>query len=195
MGALIVFVSLFLAACSQKALSVFLDIPPPDPESELQETAETAEPESDPAGISTGSNQWLGTHPSDMETDRPPIEDTLVWEEALELLPTNKKGEPDWSAALREGVIKPRALDPADRRAEWFALDFYLRADKPKFDAWFPHSSHLAWMGCDSCHPAVFEYRDNEITMKNIRAGEHCGACHGKVAFTAKDCKRCHTKM
>ena len=110
-------------------------------------------------------------------------------------LPVSAKGEPDWSAALREGIVRPRALDPSDRAVESFRLDFFMRAEKTKFDAWFPHSSHLQWMGCDSCHPAVFEYLDNEITMKQIRAGESCGACHGSVAFSAKDCKRCHTKM
>jgi c(7)-type cytochrome triheme protein len=194
-GALVVFLSVFFLACSHKSLSLFLDVPPPKSEPEVQESEESAQQGSEQAQVSYGSNQWNSVNPADLETDRPAIEDTLVWEEALELLPRNKKGEPDWSAALQEGIIKPRALDPADRMVEMFDLDFYIKADKPKFDAWFPHSSHLKWMGCNSCHSAVFKYRDNEITMKAIRKGEYCGACHGKVAFTAKDCKRCHTQM
>jgi c(7)-type cytochrome triheme protein len=190
LGALVVFTALFLASCSHKSLGLFFDLPPPKPE------AETAEPVEGSAQAPTGNGLYpgYGSHRADRETDRPVIESVADWEAALALLPTNKKGEPDWSAALREGIVEPRALDPADRMAEFFKLDFFIRAEKPKNDAWFPHSSHLAWMGCDSCHPAVFKYAENEMTMKAMRGGEGCGACHGSVAFTLKDCKRCHTQ-
>lgn len=193
-GALVFFTALFLGACSHKSLSVFFDVPPPDPE--VEELAELS-PEN--AGqASSGGYPGSGGHPSDRLNDRPPIEAVESWEEALAMLPSSpssKKGGPDWSAALQQGIVEPRALDPRDRMAEYFKLDFFIQAKKPKFDAWFPHSSHVAWMGCDSCHPAVFRYAENEMTMKAMRDGEGCGACHDGVAFTLKDCKRCHTQM
>jgi len=195
-GALVVFGVLFLAACSHKSLSLFFDVPPPDPKAE-EAAEQSAE---NPAQAANGINGFSGlaSHPADRTNGRPAIEEVATWEEALAMLPTSptgKKGGADWSEALRQGIVEPRALDPRDRMAEYFKLDFFIRADKEKFDAWFPHSSHLAWMGCESCHPAVFKYADNEMTMKAMRGGEGCGACHGSVAFTLKDCKRCHTQM
>lgn len=195
-SALFVLLGLLTVACSSATRSLFFDIPekPPETEQPVAEISEEAKP-------TTGATSELpvtttqSVHPADIEADRPPIEEASTWEEALELLPKDAKGQPDWDAALREEVIKPRALDSADRQGSAFKLDFYLKADKPKFDAYFPHSSHLQWMGCESCHPAVFRYRDNEMSMKSIRNGEHCGACHDTVAFPAKTCKRCHTSM
>jgi len=184
---LLFFALLILVSCSPSTRSLFFDIPPPKPEPVTTQAAETA------AAVSPGASsaQAIPTNPADIETDRPPIEDTLDWSKALELLPKTARKQPDWSAALREGVIKPRALNPGDRDADFFKLDFYLRGKK---EAFFPHSSHVAWMGCDSCHPAVFKYRDNEISMKAIKRGEYCGVCHGKnkVAFDVKDCNICH---
>jgi len=182
---------LVLLSCSHTTRSLFFDIPPPKPEAKVVTESELA---SELQQSATQSAGYL-SHPHDLETDRPPIEDTLDWAEALALLPQNKKGEPDWSAALREDIVKPRALDPADRAGDFFKLDFVIPAEKSKFNAYFPHSSHVVWMGCDSCHPSVFQFRENDITMKAIRKGEYCGACHGSVAFSAKDCKRCHTEM
>jgi len=192
-GALFGFVTAILLSCSPATRQLLFDIPPPKPKSNEEEILQVQTETGSPALGSTARGSSV--HPHDLEQNRPAIEDITNWEEALALLPTSKKGEPDWSAALREDLVKPRALEPSDRDVEVFKLDFFMRAKKPKNDAWFPHSSHLQWMGCESCHPAVFEYLDNEVSMKQIRGGEACGACHGSVAFSAKDCKRCHTKM
>ena len=196
-SALLFLAMILIVACSPATRQLFFDIPPPEPESEPEQVTEPSQAATrSPAGNFVGPVSGLGgVHPNDLETDRPPTEGTLVWEEALELLPRDNKDHPDWTAALRDGVVKPRALDPADRGGEWFKLDFFLQAKNPRFDTWFPHSAHLEWMGCDSCHPAVFKYRDNDITMASIRKGEYCGACHGTVAFPANNCKRCHTAM
>jgi len=187
------FVSLtFLNSCSHSTRSIFFDIPPPKPNSETPVSQpDTAASENSLSSIDGG----LFVHPHDLEVNRPPIEDILVWEEAIELLPKDSNGNPDWVQAQKDGIIKPRALHPLDRSMQWFGLDFYLQNDKPKFEAYFPHSAHVALMGCDSCHPAIFRYRDNEITMKTMRKGENCGTCHGSVAFSTKNCKRCHTSM
>jgi c(7)-type cytochrome triheme protein len=192
-SALCLLVALIVGSCSLSTRQLFFDIPPPKPEDETKvpkvattQKTNTAEP-----GYSRP------VFPIDNESERPPIESKSDWEGALELLPKDAKGNPDWVAALENGVVRPRALDPADRNIEWFKLDFFLKAANPKFDAFFPHSAHVKWMGCDSCHPAVFKYRDNEMSMSAIRKGEYCGRCHGKnsVSFPANNCKRCHTNM
>lgn len=197
-GALVVFTALFLAACSHKSLALFFDVPPPKPETVTADAEEPAAEDSAQLSGDAGIVRGFGLHPADRTVNRPAIEDAETWEQALAMMPTSptsKKGEPDWSEALRQGIVEPRALEPSDRMGEFFKLDFFIKAKKAKFDAWFPHSSHLAWMGCESCHPAVFKYADNEMTMKAMRGGEACGVCHGSVAFTLKDCKRCHTQM
>ncbi len=51
---------------------------------------------------------------------------------------------------------------------------------------------------CNSCHPSLFMMRGGtaKMTMKALREGEFCGACHnGKTAFSAADvskCRNCH---
>jgi c(7)-type cytochrome triheme protein len=193
-GALFIFAALILAACSSATRSLFFDIPPPKAQPTEAELAAAGQTKA-ASGTAEATEAARLLHPADREGERPPIEAVATWEEALELLPKDEKGKPDWAAAQREGIIMPRAFDPRDRGGDWFALDFYLASEKPKFNAYFPHSSHVTVMGCDSCHPALFPLRDNEITMKTMRKGENCGACHGKVAFDLKSCKRCHTNM
>ena len=191
-SALFVFAGLALVSCSPAARSLFFDIPEPGPEPVAgPETTDQAGAQQQPPGSAPGL-QTSPQHLADVEENRPPIEAALTWEEALEQLPKDDMGQPDWVAALRDGVIMPRAMDSDDRRAELFKLDFFLKGPNPMFDAYFPHSSHLQWTGCDSCHPAVFKYKDNEISMAAINQGQYCGTCHGKVAFSLKQCKRCH---
>jgi c(7)-type cytochrome triheme protein len=61
----------------------------------------------------------------------------------------------------------------------------------------FPHWVHRIRFRCKVCHMKIFEPRvgSNEITMKSIGDGEHCGNCHnGRTAFAAGfgNCQRCH---
>jgi len=158
---------------------------------EAEEPGQVAQPRAGDAMLAAVT----AVNPADLEENRPPIESVTTWEEARELLPKDFMGQPDWVAALNEGVIMPRALEPADRDAEVFQLDFFLKGANAMFDAYFPHSTHLKFTGCDSCHPTVFKYRDNDMSMAAINQGQYCGACHGKVAFAATACKRCHTNM
>ena len=50
--------------------------------------------------------------------------------------------------------------------------------------------------GCDECNPDLFlpERNKNQVGMKQMEAGESCGACHdGDTAFgVASDCGSCH---
>ncbi len=67
----------------------------------------------------------------------------------------------------------------------------------------FDHGKHKGdGMGCSDCHDALFKKKrgsadvNNALTMKALRKGKLCGACHdGKQAFSAsKNCKKCHHK-
>lgn len=67
----------------------------------------------------------------------------------------------------------------------------------------FDHAQHQAsGLGCGDCHDALFKKKqgsadvNNALTMKALRKGKFCGACHdGKQAFSAsKNCKKCHQK-
>ncbi|NIQ97960.1 MAG: hypothetical protein GWN87_30205, partial [Desulfuromonadales bacterium] len=80
-----------------------------------------------------------------------------------------------------------------------FKWDFYFAGPDPETDAYFPHSSHTEWLTCESCHPAIFPYRElgmdpsgrYGIVMDQIFEGEYCGKCHGTVAFSLDSCNRC----
>jgi c(7)-type cytochrome triheme protein len=134
----------------------------------------------------------------DVDTLRPPIEATLDPEEVLALLPRDEGGYVDWVTALREGIIDPRRSlpgqeDPAPM--DGFRFDFKLKGPAPMFDADFPHTAHVEWLACESCHSRIFEYRNELITMEAVNNGEACGECHGTVAFPAVACNRCHKAM
>lgn len=53
---------------------------------------------------------------------------------------------------------------------------------------------------CNNCHPALFQMKRGaqKITMADMNAGKHCGACHnGTKAFKSGDaanCAKCHKK-
>ncbi|MBE9553547.1 MAG: hypothetical protein IMF05_08800, partial [Proteobacteria bacterium] len=59
------------------------------------------------------------------------------------------------------------------------------------------------WLTCESCHPAIFPYRElgmdpsgkYGIVMDQVFEGEYCGKCHGTVAFVLDSCNRCHSEM
>jgi c(7)-type cytochrome triheme protein len=133
-----------------------------------------------------------------VDTVRPDIERTLNRDSALAMLPRDSLGKLDWVAALRDGVVDP--LDsfpggPSSRRSAGFAFDFRIKGPDPMFDAVFAHSVHVDWLDCRSCHPGVFPYRGEPLTMEQVNNGESCGRCHGTVAFPVSACERCHPGM
>jgi c(7)-type cytochrome triheme protein len=132
------------------------------------------------------------------DTARPQIEGTLDPDSALTLLPRDSSGRIDWVAAIRDSVVRPRrTIAGTDRDAVGtkFPFDFYMKGPDPMFDAVFPHSSHVGWLDCRGCHPAVYRYRGEPTTMETIGRGESCGVCHRTVAFGAEVCFRCHPGM
>ncbi|MDH4044022.1 MAG: multiheme c-type cytochrome [Gemmatimonadota bacterium] len=129
----------------------------------------------------------------------PAIERVHGRDSVLALLPRDAAGNVDWNAALRSGVIRPRAAVPGRDSSAFhpgFGFDFYTPAAMPMAEAFFPHSGHTQWVACTSCHAAVYRYpRDTTTTMAAINAGQSCGVCHRAVAFPASTCERCHAAL
>jgi len=193
----------FAVSCSDETLSLFFDIPPKTEQEKAAEAAAKLAPKPAPAAVSAAQPGEATTAVE--EGERPEIEAILNWEQASELLPKDDIDEVDWMAALRQGVIKPRAqiTGQGNAEAKIFKWDFFFAGPDPESDAFFPHSAHTEWLTCESCHPALFPYRElglgtsekYGISMYRVFEGEFCGKCHGVVAFALDSCGRCHTKM
>jgi c(7)-type cytochrome triheme protein len=191
---LLVFLVLFVLSCSTSSRQIFFDIPPPN-EQELAEKARQEAARSEALSRQEANGSGGFSTPQD-NLPPPDVESHLSWARAQEELPENELGGIDWTAALEQGLIRPRTgADPKAKDAAAFKYDFIIEGKKPKFDAIFPHSAHTAWLGCQNCHTALYPYRRNTAKMKEMRKGASCGACHGKVAFSLKQCKRCHINM
>ena len=215
--ALIPFVMLTVFACSTETRQLFFDIQPPTAEKltkkspkQKDSTVSRAQGE----GFAMSSSMFM--LPSVINENAPPpaIEEVMDWEKAEEMLPKDEEDNVDWSAALRQGLIRPRT--GSDPRTLWmtsFQWDFVIRATEEEDedededdededdeeggnedDAYFPHSAHTQWLSCKNCHMTIYPYRRNPATMKEMKKGKSCGVCHGKdkVAFSLKACDRCH---
>ncbi len=67
----------------------------------------------------------------------------------------------------------------------------------------FDHVQHKeSGLECGDCHDGLFQKKQgsadagNALTMKTLRKGQFCGACHdGSRAFSVRrSCKKCHQK-
>ncbi len=67
----------------------------------------------------------------------------------------------------------------------------------------FNHDMHVDTSkpagSCSTCHPRNFRILGKSapapaevITHDKMKAGQSCGACHGKQAFNFDDCTMCH---
>lgn len=188
--ALVFFMLSSLTACSNKTLGLFFDIPPPKPKTEQAEDVD------DNASENTSNSAfdtWTGAIQINTDNQDLPIESLTKWEDVLEALPKDYKKDADWSAAVEQGIIRPRTgADPRSQLASIFKYDFIISAKKPKNDAFFPHSAHTEWLGCKNCHMTIYPNKRNPSKMRDMKKGESCGKCHGNVAFSLKQCKRCH---
>ncbi len=125
--------------------------------------------------------------------------DPEAYEAFARSLPQEPSGLVDWELAERTAFTKP-----AD-----FVEGISLRPDRLGIDrdfslsvggTWlgqvaFSHRKHAAWSGCEGCHPEIFPSTSRgarEFRMKEVAAGDFCGACHGRVAFPIASCLRCH---
>ncbi|MDH3380572.1 MAG: hypothetical protein OEQ39_26965, partial [Gammaproteobacteria bacterium] len=102
---------------------------------------------------------------------RAPIERVAGWDAAAKLLPVTM-GAPDWSKALNDGIVDPRAgLDESVASQPVLPLDINLiPANNPLFAVTFPHQAHTEWLGCNNCHAGIFQMKRgaNPITMTKI---------------------------
>ena len=184
-------VLLFLTACTwRQGLALFLDLPEKPPEK-----VKVVSKEIKPVSAEKVAKDTEPTPPPKKKEERPPIEKTLVWEEAAKLMPKDELGEVDWMEALRKGIIKPRRSIEGVGDHFVFKFNFHFSGSPGLLGAYFPHSAHTQWLTCESCHPVIFPQRGTQLSMAKILSGEYCGKCHTKVAFPiAKGCKRCHVR-
>ena len=183
-----------LASCSGKSLELFFDGP-----------RREAQPQ---APAPTGQQMWWEPEKvvtAEQAEIRKKIIAAEIWKEARELLPLDrpgKKGQVNWTEAVKTGVINPLPSQkgPPPREIIAFKYDFYYPAPEtdPGFEIYFPHSTHTEWVGCNSCHPKIFPIRGGvELSKSALKKGELCGVCHQKkpgVVFSLKSCDRCHPK-
>ncbi|OGQ44069.1 MAG: hypothetical protein A3A85_06850 [Deltaproteobacteria bacterium RIFCSPLOWO2_01_FULL_42_9] len=129
----------------------------------------------------------------------PPLNPPLV--SALRPFPKDFFGYPDWSLAVRRGIISPLDAIKGERikkEDEEFNRDIIFEInDRMMANVRFPHSVHNYWLSCKVCHPAIFIAKKgaNDFQMKDIWDGKYCGRCHGRIAYAPKgfeNCIRCH---
>ena len=117
-------------------------------------------------------------------------------------LPKNVDGSVDWVRALEKGAITPRATRTGEPRPA--EVDIPMPKEGIVFSntqfmpyVVFPHQPHAEWLSCMNCHDTLFELKatGRGKGMNAIFRGEHCGACHGRVAFSPEgSCYRCHSR-
>ncbi|MBI3782248.1 MAG: hypothetical protein HY270_02485 [Deltaproteobacteria bacterium] len=110
-------------------------------------------------------------------------------------LPKDSNGRVDWSRALAEQLIAPRAGPRVKtREPAAYDLDVDMKSEaQPTFASIFSHKSHGLWLSCANCHPRIFPEASSTIGMGDLHARRYCGACHGSVAFGLTGaCARCH---
>jgi len=174
-----------LAMGCRRAASVLLDMPPERPEPAEQTRA-----------VSVTRSSTDGVIILAQDTTHRPIEFVSNQDSVLAMLPRDHAGSVDWVAALREGIINPRRyIAGRERPPPRFDYDFLIKSEMKSFDAFFPHSAHVEQLDCSSCHPGIYPYRNQPLTMDQVDEGESCGQCHDAVAFPASACERCHTKV
>lgn len=101
-----------------------------------------------------------------------------------------------WSDALEDGAVNPRAAIQPGTRMKVLDLDILMRKTGPALMVRFPHKQHTEWLDCKDCHEALFKAKAGTtpgVNMLSILQGESCGVCHGAVAFPLTECARCHS--
>jgi c(7)-type cytochrome triheme protein len=182
------------AAAGETILLAFLKAAPNVPPVVDAPTGESEAP-----GGETGE-----THPARLALERRPIHDQSNpdfprlqrIDDATRQMKRDVVGFPDWMAALRSGVIAPRAGLSATDKMNVLDLDVVMRNTKEMPYVRFPHQSHTLWLDCSNCHPVPFipKAGANPVSMSEIFRGQYCGMCHDRVAFiTFFSCDRCHS--
>lgn len=105
----------------------------------------------------------------------------------------------DWVKAFERGLIKPKRSMNNDFAPIVMDRTLKLHAEMSGIPpAVFPHKTHEEWLGCENCHPDIFNIKKKttkHFSMWRILNKEFCGVCHLRIAFPLDDCKRCHPDM
>lgn len=114
---------------------------------------------------------------------------------AMAEFPNDRRGGVNWVEALWEELINPRQGLAEDDEMLIMDMDIMMTNTAQMPHVRFPHLQHTQWLACSNCHPKIFKPQKgaNNINMDSILAGEHCGRCHDKVAFSLWVCERCHS--
>jgi len=118
-------------------------------------------------------------------------------DQALAGLPRDGHDRVDWAKVLVDGLIEPRATREGDGEMVVWDQDILFTETASMPHVLFPHKLHSMWLACENCHDAIFPAQRGvtDISMGSIYSGEHCGVCHGKIAFTPNSCERCHSVL
>ncbi|RRJ85273.1 DUF1566 domain-containing protein [Aestuariirhabdus litorea] len=112
--------------------------------------------------------------------------------------PLDTRDQVDWAKVLLDGIIEPRTTREGDQ-VEMAVWDHTIIFKDTQGMPWvrFPHKLHSMWLACENCHDQFFETKTGtaDISMQSIYTGQHCGACHGRVAFSPNSCERCHSEL
>ena len=129
------------------------------------------------------------------DPENPAIKSLQEPGESLSKFPQDRRGAVNWVTTLEQGLIQPReTLTGAEGM---LIMDMDIMFTNTGSMPWvrFPHVAHTRWLDCSNCHPKIFKPQrgSNKIGMDAILAGEFCGRCHDKVAFSLWICERCHS--
>ena len=115
--------------------------------------------------------------------------------DAIQDFPTRPNGVIDWVKALDQGLITPRPSKTGEGKHTSINLDIILENTGSMPHVFFSHKVHTSILTCANCHVEIFIPKKgaNFINMSSIIDGQHCGVCHGAVAFGIKDCTQCHS--
>jgi c(7)-type cytochrome triheme protein len=130
------------------------------------------------------------------DPENPAIEFLQEPAEALSQLPPDGVGNKVlWNRALREKDMQPRTNSYPETKIEIIDMDIIMEKTGEMPLVLFPHLPHTEWLDCTNCHDQIFVKKvdANQINMFTILSGNHCGQCHGAVAFPLTECNRCHS--
>tara|TARA_R110001583_G_scaffold69544_2_gene197109 strand:- start:29407 stop:30489 length:1083 start_codon:yes stop_codon:yes gene_type:complete len=133
------------------------------------------------------------------DLQNPDLTTLQTYQDIINAFPKDSSGHPDWALSLNKQLIEPRAnktLDNAESMVVW-QHDIIYKDTATMPWVLFPHKTHTQWLACSNCHENVFSSTGSkaDISMTSIYTGEHCGACHGRVAFNVNTCERCHSVL
>lgn len=105
----------------------------------------------------------------------------------------------DWVKALDTGAIRPKSSMEGQFQPFEFDKTLTMTPDNRTVPpVTFPHKTHTQWLGCESCHPDIFNIElkgTKRFSMRESLQGRFCGVCHLEVAFPMDDCVRCHINV